>query len=210
MRLRNIKRAKNIIENSKFVVKNKEELDKFLVHCDNLFVEIGMGKGDFIINNALKYKENFYIGIEKYESVALRAVEKLEKMENIPENLRIICLDAAFLMDYFDKNLIDGIYLNFSDPWTKHKHENRRLTSDNYLSLYRKLLKKGGFVEQKTDNKELFEYSVCKFKENYFNLGYVCYDLYADNKLLEDNIATEYEKKFHSLGNKINKLYATT
>ena len=87
MRLRNIKRAKNIIENSKFVLKNKEELDKFLIHCDNLFVEIGMGKGDFIINNAVKYKENFYIGIEKYESVALRAVEKLEKMENM--NVRL-------------------------------------------------------------------------------------------------------------------------
>lgn len=208
MRLRNIKRAKNVINSSRFVLKDKKAIDEFLGSCDNLFIEIGMGKGDFIIGNALRYKDSFYIGIEKYESVALRAVEKLEKLEDAPNNLKIMCIDAVFLMEYFDENSIDGIYLNFSDPWSKHKHKNRRLTSDNYLLLYKKLLKKDGFIEQKTDNKKLFDYSVERLKENHFKLEYVCYDLYNDNRLLESNIATEYEKKFHSLGNKINKLRA--
>ncbi len=208
MRLRNIKRAKSVIDNSKFVLKDKKAVDKFLRSCGSLFIEIGMGKGDFIINNAFNYNNNFYIGIEKYESVALRAVEKLESIENIPDNLRIMCINADFLADYFDEDSINGIYLNFSDPWSKHKHKNRRLTSDNYLSLYKKLLKKDGFIEQKTDNREFFDYSVRRFKENHFKLKYVCYDLYSDNELLENNIVTEYEKKFHYLGNKINKLCA--
>lgn len=208
MRLRNIKRAKNIIEESNFVLKNKDDLENFLKEEKTVFLEIGMGKGSFIIEHSLSHPENNYIGIEKYASVTLRAVEKVMKLNEegiqIP-NLKFLCLDAGFLTEYFNEKSIEGIYLNFSDPWPKNRQAHRRLTSDFYLKLYKKILKPRGFIEQKTDNSLLFDYSVEQYDKNGFQTDYISYDLYSESELLEGNIATEYEQKFHSLGNKIFK-----
>lgn len=208
MRLRNIKRAKEVINSSAYIINNKEQVISFYKNNKKLFIEIGMGKGQFIISNALKYKENDYIGIERYESVALRAVEKLNTMEEPLVNLRLMCVDATYLSEYIDEHTVDGIYLNFSDPWSKKRHENRRLTSIKYLKLYRSLLKSDGFIEQKTDNTALFDFSIEKLKENGYNIEYITYDLYSEKSLLSDNIPTEYENKFHILGNRIHKLKA--
>lgn len=198
-----------MIEQSDIVLKHKAEVSSFFENKGAYFIEIGMGKGSFIIENAFNYLENNYIGIEKYESVALRAVEKvMDLQENQVNflNLKFLCLDARFLLEYFEEESIDGIYLNFSDPWPKNRQANRRLTSDFYLDIYKKILKKGGFIEQKTDNSLLFDYSVNQYAEHGFKTDYISYDLYSDNKLCRNNIATEYEKKFHALGNKIFKV----
>lgn len=208
MRLRNIKRARNVIEQSNIVLKNRDDLENFLKEKKFVFIEIGMGKGNFIIEHARSHPENYYIGIEKYASVILRAVEKVMKLNEegiqIP-NLKFLCLDAGFLTEYFNEKSIEGIYLNFSDPWPKNRQAHRRLTSDFYLNLYKKILKPKGFIEQKTDNSLLFDYSVEQYDKNGFQMLYISYDLYAEPELLEGNIATEYEQKFHSLGNRIFK-----
>lgn len=239
MRLRNIKRAEQVISKSNYLLNDKEKVKEFIASSDNIYIEIGMGKGKFIIENALKYSENKYIGIEKYGSVALRAVEALEYMnltafnkiqnKNIEnpinpiqkeqydnlikqypirtiDNLKFIRTDAGKLLDLFEDNCIDGIYLNFSDPWMKQRQSNRRLTSDRFLEIFKVILKKPGFIEQKTDNKILFDYSVKKFKEYGFKVDYISYDLYSEPILLQNNIPTEYETKFHNLGNTIYKI----
>lgn len=212
LRLRNIKRAKDVIKQSDTVLKSKNEVDNFFKKKGSYFIEIGMGKGSFIIENAFNYPKNNYIGIEKYESVALRAVEKmidLEKNQADFSNLKFLCLDAGFLLEYFEEQSIDGIYLNFSDPWPKNRQANRRLTSDFYMNIYKKILKKGGFIEQKTDNIFLFDYSVSQYANHGFKTEYISYDLYSDDELCKNNIATEYERKFHALGNKIFKIRVT-
>lgn len=209
MRLRNIKRARKVIDESAIVIKTKKDLEDFLKKKPCLQIEIGMGKGSFIIDNALTYKDIHFIGIEKYASVTLRAVEKmadLRKEEIDVPNLRFLSQDAGLLKDFFEESSIDGIFLNFSDPWPKNRQAHRRLTSDFYLDLYKTLLKPKGFIEQKTDNRPLFDYSVQQYLRNGFQVDYLSYDLYSDESLLKQNIATEYERKFHSLGNKIFKV----
>ena len=125
-----------------------------------IYIEVGMGKGQFIMALAKRHPENNYVGIEKYSSVLLRALEKMDREEEPLPNLVFIRMDAENLEKVFAEGEVDGIYLNFSDPWPKDRHAKRRLTSTTFFSRYNKILKKDGKVEFKTDNRPLFEFSL--------------------------------------------------
>ena len=152
-----------------------------------------------------------YIGIELYSSVLLRAVQKMEELEkenNVPGNIRFLCVDARKLGEIFAAEEIDRIYLNFSDPWPKDRHAKRRLPSKEFLALYDKFLKKDGQLEFKTDNKDLFDFSLEEIKEAGWELPVVTFDLHNDSVLNEGNVMTEYETRFSQMGNPICKLIA--
>lgn len=192
MRLRNIKNADEIVNNSKYVI---NEIDENTFKNNNpIYLEIGMGKGDFIINNAIQNPNINYIGIEKYKSVLVKAVQKLEDREI--GNLKIICMDAKEINVLNTK--IDLLYLNFSDPWPKKRHALRRLTSPIYLEKYENIFKDKKHIIMKTDNRKLFEYSIKSFTDYGYKIEDICLDLYKEN--IEDNIPTEYEKKFRDKG----------
>lgn len=192
MRLRNIKNADEIVNNSKYVI---NEIDENTFKNNNpIYLEIGMGKGDFIINNAIRNPNTNYIGIEKYKSVLVKAVQKLEDKEI--DNLKIICMDAKEINVLNAK--IDLLYLNFSDPWPKKRHALRRLTSSIYLEKYENIFKNKKHIIMKTDNRKLFEYSIKSFTDYGYKIEDICLDLYKEN--IEDNIPTEYEKKFRDKG----------
>lgn len=206
MRLRNVKNAASIVENSNYVINNpKEFIGKFqsLFNNDNpINIEIGMGKGDFIIGMAQKYPNINFIGIEKYESVMVRAIEKLENIE-LP-NLKLIRMDAIEIDKVFDKE-INTIYLNFSDPWPKKRHAKRRLTSEIFLKLYDKIFIGVPHIIQKTDNIGLFASSLVSLSKYGYTLEEVSLDLKNEDI---DNVVTEYENKFMNLGTNINYLNA--
>ena len=206
MRLRNVKNAYNIVNNSNYVIKNEEEYIgkyKSLFNNDNeIHIEIGMGKGDFIIGMAKKYPNINFIGIEKYESVMVRAIEKLNDIEL--NNLKLIRMDAININKVFDHE-ISTIYLNFSDPWPKKRHSKRRLTSDVFLSLYDNIFISNPHIIQKTDNIGLFAYSLSSLSKYGYQLDEVSLDL--ENEGI-DNVVTEYENKFMNLGTNINYLNA--
>lgn len=207
MRLRNIKNAQDIISKSKYVVLNPKEyrgkMQQLFKNNNKIEVEIGMGKGDFIINKARLNPNINFIGIEKYASVLVKAVKKLENVEL--NNLKIMNIDADTIDEVFASE-IDQIYLNFSDPWPKKKHANRRLTSPLFLDKYDKIFKNDKVIEMKTDNRNLFEYSLVTLSQKKYLFEEIKLDLYTN--LNEDNIQTEYEKKFVSLGLPIYKLKA--
>ena len=196
MRLRNVKNAKEIVNNHELVVKENPFKDNKPLH-----IEIGTGKGDFIIEKAKRNPDINFIGIEKYESVLVRALEKCPKEIN---NLRFMCFDAGKIDEVFNRE-VDKIYLNFSDPWPKKKHSKRRLTSKIFLDLYSKISKDKICIEQKTDNKGLFAYSLLMFN----NEGYTFEEVSLDLPESEDNVETEYEKKFRKQGVTINYLKVT-
>ncbi len=200
MRLRNIKDASHIINKSRYVIKNYNNDFK---NNHRIEIEIGMGKGDFLITKALQNPHINFIGIEKYASVLVSVIKKLEDIE-IP-NLRIMNIDAINIDDYFNNN-ISKIYINFADPWPKKRHYKRRLTSNVFLPKYAKVFKDDHIIELKTDNRILFEYSLVNLSQKDYQLDVVKLDLYSD--LDEDNIATEYEKKFVAKGIPIYKLVA--
>jgi len=208
MRLRNVKNKEEILNSSKLLVLNyKEYKGKWsnLFNNDNkIYIEIGMGKGDFILENALKYPDINFIGIEKYDSVIVRAIEKIEK-EEISNNLKLIRMDAKEINEVFEKE-IDRIYLNFSDPWPKKRHSERRLTSSTFLNRYDNIFKNCKEIIMKTDNTSLFEYSIVTLSNNNYIFDKISLDLH--NSDIEDNIMTEYEKKFTKKGVKINYLKA--
>ena len=190
MRLRNIKNADEIVNNSKYVI---NEIDENTFKNNNpIYLEIGMGKGDFIINNAIQNLNINYIGIEKYKSVLVKAVQKLEDKEI--DNLKIICMDAKEINVLSTK--IDLLYLNFSDPWPKKRHALRRLTSPIYLEKYENIFKDKKHIIMKTDNRKLFEYSIKSFTDYGYKIEDICLDLYKEN--IEDNIPTEYEKNLET------------
>lgn len=197
MRLRNVKNAKELVETNKlYINENPFNNDK------PLHIEIGTGKGDFIIGKARMHPEINFIGIEKYESVLIRA---LQKVEDLPDNLRFMCIDAKEITNYFNHN-VDQIYLNFSDPWPKKRHTKRRLTSDDFLVLYDQISKEDTNIRIKTDNKGLFAYSV----QNLNNHGFIFKDISLDLPIdYEDNVVSEYETKFRNKGVTINYLDAT-
>lgn len=199
MRLRKVKNAQNIINESQYIIKEPENYKghyKKIFKNDNpIHIEVGMGKGDFIIENAIKNPNINFIGIEKFDSVMVRAVQKLEEY-NIP-NLKLIKIDALDIDNIFDKE-ISCLYLNFSDPWPKKRHTNRRLTSEVFLSKYDLIFKNIDKIIMKTDNRHLFEYSIKSFTDYGYKINDISLDLHSDNKL--DNIETEYEKKFASKG----------
>lgn len=207
MRLRNVKGASEIIENCDYVLKDYENykgnFNKLFDNNNPIHLEIGMGKGDFIIGMAKKYPNINFIGIEKFDSVIVRAIEKLD--EGIP-NLRLIRMDATDIENIFDKE-IDIVYLNFSDPWPKNRHEHRRLTSLNFLKKYDNIFRDSKNIIMKTDNRKLFEYSIISFTNYNYKIEEISLDLYKDD--VKDNVATEYEKKFNSLGFPIYKIVVT-
>ena len=210
MRLRNIKGSKEVITASPYVVQNPEDYKgkwSELFHNNHpLHIEIGMGKGQFIHTLASENPDINYIGIEMYSSVLYRALEK-QTAEEKP-NLYFLRFDAKYLADIFAEHEVDRIYLNFSDPWPKSRHAKRRLTSTEFLSRYEKVLPPQGLVEFKTDNTPLFDFSLEQVKEAGWTLQAFTYDLHHNKELNKENIMTEYEEKFSSKGNPINKLIA--
>ena len=207
MRLKNVKNAKEIMNNGTYYIDNpidyKGLWNKLFNNNNPIYIEIGMGKGDFIINNAIEFPNINFIGIEKYDSVIARAIQKSNELELT--NLKLIRLDALHIEDVFDKE-IDKLYLNFSDPWPKDRHAKRRLTSPIFLEKYDKIFKNKKIIEMKTDNINLFNYSKETLINNGYNLEYITNDLHKENIF---NIMTEYENKFSQKGIKINKLIAT-
>ena len=205
MRLRNVKGAKEIIESSSYIINNYMDYKgnfKSLFDNDNpIHIEIGMGKGDFIIGMALCNPDINFIGIEKFDSVLVRAIQKLE--DKVIPNLRLIRMDALGIDDVFYKE-IECIYLNFSDPWPKERHARRRLTSEVFLSKYDSLFNDKCNIIMKTDNRKLFEYSIMSFNNYGYLIDSLSLDLYNDD--LTGNVQTEYEKKFVSNGDVIYRI----
>lgn len=207
MRLRNIAGSREVIRESRFVVQNPKEQKN---HWKDLFgnehpvhIEIGMGKGRFIMDMARLHPEINYIGIEKYSSVLLRGIQKMET-EELP-NLYFIRMDAEEITEVFGKEEVTKIYLNFSDPWPKDRHAKRRLPSREFLARYDEILEKEGNLEFKTDNKDLFTFALEELEPAGWNLDKVTYDLHQDAVMMEGNVMTEYEEKFSSMGNPIFK-----
>lgn len=209
MRLRNIPYADDVISKSEYVIKNYKEnkgkWNSLFKKSQPIHIEIGMGKGRFIMDMAKEHPEINYIGIERYTSVLLRAVQKFEELDAPLENLLFICMDAKELEETFNAEEVDRIYLNFSDPWPKDRHAKRRLPSREFLSRYDKVLKKEGTIEFKTDNRALFDFAVSELEPAGWKASVITYDLHADEELSKGNIMTEYEEKFSSIGNPICK-----
>ena len=174
MRLRNIPAARPAVENSKFCVRNPSEWkgkwNAFFGNENPIHVEIGMGKGQFILAQAAAHPDVNYLGLERYESVMYRAVQRMDgtaaaSSENAFPNVRLICCDALEIADFFEKGEVERIYLNFSDPWPKARQAPRRLTHRGFLEGYRRVLRPGGYLEFKTDNEGLFRFSMEEFRE---------------------------------------------
>ncbi|MFG6330970.1 MAG: tRNA (guanosine(46)-N7)-methyltransferase TrmB [Lachnospiraceae bacterium] len=212
MRLRNIKGSREVIAASPCVIHEEESRAgtwKEVFGNDHpLHIEIGMGKGQFIMALAKEHPQMNYIGIEKYSSVLIRALEKMAREEQPLSNLYFIRMDAERIGHVFAKGEVERIYLNFSDPWPKERHAGRRLTSTNYLTRYEQILAPGGRIEFKTDNRPLFDFSVASVQETGWTLQAVTYDLHRDRELMKGNIMTEYEERFSAAGNPIHKLIA--
>lgn len=208
MRLRNVKGSREEIQLSEYTVNEPEKYKgrwKELFGNDNpVYIEVGMGKGKFITEMAQLHPEINFIGIEKYSSVLIRAIEKRKELEI--NNLMFIRMDAENIEDVFEKNEVAGIYLNFSDPWPKDRHAKRRLTSRQFLARYDKILAGDGVIEFKTDNRDLFDFSLEEAPEAGWEIIASTYDLHADEKMSEGNVMTEYEEKFSSKGNPIHKM----
>ena len=215
MRLRNIPRAESVLEAHDKVIKNEKELKgrgKEVFGNDNpVYIEIGMGKGQFLTEMAARHPDRNYIGIERYSSVLLRAVERLDKLEadsRALKNIRFICMDAAQIGEVFGKGEVRGIYLNFSDPWPKKRHARRRLTSRGFFARYDQVLAPEGRVEFKTDNQDLFRFSLEEADEAGWRVLMSTWDLHSDPDMNRGNVMTEYEEKFSAKGNPICKLIA--
>ncbi len=209
MRLRNVKGSREVMQSSEYVFADPESMAgtwKDIFGNNNpIHIEIGMGKGMFITTLAMQNPNINYVGIEKYSSVLIRAVEKQNELA-LP-NLKFIRMDAEGICDIFGKDEVDKIYLNFSDPWPKDRHAKRRLTSKEFFARYDKLLKSDGEVHFKTDNRDLFDFSVEEVTNAGWKLKAVTYDLH-NSDMNEGNIMTEYETKFSAEGKPINKLIA--
>ena len=204
MRLRKIKEAKDEIEKSNYYVlnpsKNKGKWNKIFGNNNPIYIEIGMGKGKFIRDNAIKYPNINFIGIDRYDTLIYKAIKNIDV--NIP-NLKLININAENLNDIFDKE-IELIFLNFSDPWPKKRHEKRRLTNEKFLKIYELIFKNTNKIILKTDNMSLFEYSLKSLNNYGYIFDNVYLNLHSNNK--EDIITTEYEEKFMKKGNNIYQL----
>ena len=171
--------------------------------AEKICLELGCGKGRFITQLASRNPRNFYIAVEKEKGAAVMAMEKVAQQQI--ENVRFIVADIAQLETWFGSGEIDDIYINFCDPWTKRHREKRRLTHRDFIARYRAAVKKGGRLYFKTDNTELFEFSVEELPAAGMKLNFVTRDLHSEDI---DNIMTEYEERFSSQGMKINYLEA--
>ena len=217
MRLRNIPRAEGVLKDCPQVIKNETDYrgrwaQEVFSDTHPLHIEIGMGKGQFLLTLATRNPYINYIGIERYSSVLLRAVERLyqlqEEGQTLP-NLRFICMDAGDIENVFAPEEVDRIYLNFSDPCPKARHARRRLTSLEYLKRYEHILKADGQVEFKTDNRALFDFSTEQLSLTPdWEMTACTYDLHHTPDMNEGNVMTEYEEKFSSMDHPICKFIA--
>ncbi len=211
MRLRNIPGARDVMAESEYCIADLEAIrGNWAAYFGNdhpLHVEIGMGKGQFLMQLAAQHPEINYVGVERYASVLLRAQQKMEA-HPLP-NVRFLNIDAIILPNAFAPAEVARIYLNFSDPWPKDRHAKRRLTSPQFLEVYEEFLAPGGLLEFKTDNQGLFAYSleILEDRANWTLLA-VTHDLHHDATMNAGNIQTEYEEKFAGEGNPICKLIA--
>ena len=206
MRLRNVRGAREEMLINPYVIQEPQQYKGHVAvqifgNNNPIFIEVGMGKGQFITSLAALHPEINYIGIEKYSSVLIRAIEKQEELQ-LP-NLKFLRFDAEYLPDIFAPGEIAHIYLNFSDPWPKDRHAKRRLTSEGFLNLYHTILNPDGYIQFKTDNRDLFDFSV-ETAENspIWNIKELTYDLHH-SEFFEGNIMTEYESKFVAEGKPI-------
>ena len=205
MRLRNVTGSREVIAENEFVVHDEKSMKgkwkDFFGNDNPIYIEIGMGKGDFITQLCQLDKDNVYIGIEVSPPVLALAIKKLKRYEeenNIRlDNLYFMSEDAATLSEIFEEHQIEKIYLNFSDPWPKKKHTKRRLTHENFLNVYKEILREHGEIEFKTDNRGLFEYSLVSMQNYGLRFKEVYLDLHQTDIF---NIETEYEKKFSPFG----------
>ena len=211
MRLRNVKGSREAIQESIYVVHEEEtragSWHDIFGNDHPIHIEIGMGKGRFLMELAAKNPDINYVGIEKYSSVLIRALEKMSEMETPLANIRFVRMDAEAITKVFGAGEVDRIYLNFSDPWPKTRHEKRRLTYKTFLANYQQVVKPGGGLEFKTDNQGLFEYSLTSLN----NFGMIFDDVWLnlhESPENEGNVETEYEQRFASLGQPIYKLKA--
>ena len=207
MRLRNITGSREMIAESRFVVHEPQEYkgrwSELFSNDHPLRIEIGMGKGRFIMDLARMHPEINYVGIEKYSSVLLRGIQKMET-DPLP-NLYFIRMEAEEIADVFGREEVERIYLNFSDPWPKDRHAKRRLPSREFLKRYDEILVRDGVIEFKTDNKDLFRFALEEIAPAGWQLLQMTEDLHHDEKMLAGNVMTEYEEKFSALGNPIYK-----
>lgn len=208
MRLRNVPGSRDTIAESQFTIKNETECkgkwNEIFGNDNPIYIEVGMGKGQFIMTLAQQNPDINYVGIEKYSSVLVRAIEKQEELE-LP-NLYFIRMEAEYIADVFAPDEVSGIYLNFSDPWPKDRHAKRRLTSVQFLERYEQILKKEGHVVFKTDNRDLFEFSLEQVEEaEHWKLLNHTFDLH-NSKYVEGNVMTEYETRFVEKGNAICRM----
>ena len=213
MRLRNVPRAEGTIHNHPAVIKRPEAQKgcwrQVFGNSKPIHIEIGMGKGRYLLTMASLHPDVNFVGIERYTSVLLRAVEKFDTEEfKMLKNIRFVCMDARDVAEVFAHGEVERIYLNFSDPWPKARHEKRRLTSHEFLERYEQILVPGGTLEFKTDNTELFNFSLEQVKSSSWTLEHYTYDLHHHEIMNEGNVMTEYEEKFSARGNPINKLIA--
>lgn len=210
MRLRHIQGSEEEIANSPYVIQNLQEKkglwNEVFGNGNPIEIEVGMGKGRFIMDLALKNPDINYVGIERYPSVLLRGLQKRMQMET--SNIYFMCIDAKMLPEIFEPGEVNRIYLNFSDPWPKDRHTKRRLTSEEFMAVYDKVLAVDGVVEFKTDNRGLFDYSLESIPRAGWTVKEYTYDLHH-SQMGEGNVMTEYEEKFSSMGNPIFKLIAS-
>ena len=215
MRLRNIPGSRERIAGSSFCV---QEPEKWKGHWKELFgsenpvqIEVGMGKGRFLMDMAAAHPDINYVGIEMYSSVLVKAIDKAEQRAAEGKdtgNFRFIRLDARFLTDIFERDEVEAVWLNFSDPWPKSRHGGKRLTSSHFLHKYEQILIPGGCLAFKTDNEMLFDFSLREIEACGWTLTGVTRDLHNDPVMSEGNILTEYEEKFSAMGHPIFRLTA--
>lgn len=210
MRLRNKPWAREFIQNHpEIVIPNPEDYkgrwNELFGNEHPLHIEVGSGKGKFIVEMALAHPEINYIGIEMYDKVIVSALEKALEAGS-PSNLRLLKVNGEELEKFFQKNDVHRIYLNFSDPWPKKRHAKRRLTHERFLKIYESILIDNGEIHFKTDNRGFFEFSLVSMSQYGMVLKDVSLDLHANEP--EDNIRTEYEEKFSSMGQPIYRLEA--
>lgn len=209
MRLRHIPGAEEAIASSPYVIQEPElkkgAWNQVFGNSHPIEIEVGMGKGRFLMELALSHPDVNYIGIERYSSVLLKGLQKRARLELA--NIFFLCIDARDMADIFAPGEVSRIYLNFSDPWPKDRHAKRRLTSDRFLAVYDQILDREGVIEFKTDNQELFQFSLESIPQAGWKVLEKTFDLHHSD-MAQGNVMTEYEEKFSAEGKPICKLTA--